>query len=177
MNSKKLIPRGFLRSFVLLILKEKKASHGYEIMEKIDERTGFWRPSPGTIYPLLRSLEKEGLIEEINPGSNRRTYKLTSRGEEIAAKVEETEKKIKEDVLSVLAQVLNIEKEEMNEIARSMEERKLKAKKPAKISLLPALHDLNKLSMKFLNQSEPRILKAAKILTGTNEKLREILRG
>ncbi len=175
MNSKKLIPRGFLRSFVLVILKEK-ASHGYEIMEKINERTGFWRPSPGTIYPLLRTLKKEGLIEEIKIGSNRRTYKLTSRGVEIAAKVEQSERKIKEDVISLLAQVLNLEEGEIQQVARKFDDRKRRAKKPAKTALLPALHNLNKLSMRFLEQTEPKILRAAKILERANKEMKTILR-
>lgn len=177
MNRKngKLIPRGFLKSFVLLILKEK-ASHGYEIMEKINEKTGFWRPSPGTIYPLLRNLEREGLIEEINPNSNRRIYRLTQKGEAIAAKIEQTEKKIKEDIISLLAQVLNLEKEEIEEIIRKIKEnKKLKSKKLA--ILFPALRDLNRLSLRFSNQAEQKILKASEVLREASEKLREILRG
>jgi DNA-binding PadR family transcriptional regulator len=175
MNNRKLIPRGFLKSFVLLILKEK-ASHGYEIMEKINEKTGFWRPSPGTVYPLLRSLEREGLIEEIKPSVKRRTYKLTPKGETIAAKIEQTEKKIKEDIISLLAQILNIEKEEIEEIVKKIEEnKKLKSKKLA--ILFSPLHDLNRLSMKFSNQGEQKILKASEVLCEASEKLREILRG
>ncbi len=176
-NNRKLIPRGFLKSFVLLILKEK-ASHGYEIMEKINERTGFWKPSPGTIYPLLRSLEKEGLIEEIKSSSNRKIYRLTQGGEAIAAKIEQTEKKIKEDIISLFAQVLNVEKEEIEEIIRKIgENKKQKNKKFVKSALFPVLHDLNRLSMKFSNQAEQKILKASEVLREASEKLREILRG
>lgn len=174
-NDRKLIPRGFLKSFVLLILKEG-ATHGYEIMEKINEKTGFWRPSPGTVYPLLHALEREGLIEEIKPSSNRRTYRLTQKGEAIAVKIEQTEKKIKEDIISLLAQVLNVGKEEIEEISRRIEEnKKLRSKKLA--ILFPALHDLNKLSMKFADQAEQKILKASEVLREASEKLREILRG
>jgi DNA-binding PadR family transcriptional regulator len=39
---------------------------------------GWWRPSPGSVYPLLESLVKEGLISK----SAERKYSLTSQGRE-----------------------------------------------------------------------------------------------
>ena len=36
---------------------------GSEIMSEIQRQTfGWWKPSPGTIYPLLSNLQSEGLI-------------------------------------------------------------------------------------------------------------------
>ncbi len=57
--------------------------NGYSIMQKINERTeGAWRPGPGTIYPLLRELEEEGLVK--GTGSigrvRTKTYGLTPKG-------------------------------------------------------------------------------------------------
>ena len=38
--------------------------HGYEIMKEISMRTdGLWRPTAGSIYPALSSLEDDGYIE------------------------------------------------------------------------------------------------------------------
>ena len=38
---------------------------GSEIMSEIQRQTfGWWKPSPGTIYPLLSSLQSEGLISK-----------------------------------------------------------------------------------------------------------------
>jgi DNA-binding PadR family transcriptional regulator len=46
----------------------KQSETGYSIMGTIEDKTeGAWRPGPGTVYPLLRSLVKEGLLE--NAGS------------------------------------------------------------------------------------------------------------
>jgi DNA-binding PadR family transcriptional regulator len=54
--------KGYLRIGVLILLN-KKPSHGYEIMKEIDNRSkGFWTPTPGGVYPVLRDLEKSGYI-------------------------------------------------------------------------------------------------------------------
>ena len=56
--------RGILRFYVLkLISKSESPISGYSLMKLIEEETGFWRPSPGSIYPLLTSLEEEGLVK------------------------------------------------------------------------------------------------------------------
>ena len=53
--------KGYIRIGVLILLS-KKASHGYEIMKEIKDRTGgFYKPTPGGVYPILRDLEKYGI--------------------------------------------------------------------------------------------------------------------
>ncbi len=55
---------------------------GYSIIQKIDERTeGAWRPGPGTMYPLLRSLVQEGIssVKE-GPKLAEKTYRITPKG-------------------------------------------------------------------------------------------------
>jgi len=45
-------------------------------MDSIEEMTqGWWRPSPGSIYPLLESLEGEGLVKKRSDGK----YELTEQ--------------------------------------------------------------------------------------------------
>ena len=58
------VPRGLLRFLVLKMISEKPMS-GAEIMEEIEKQTGSWKPSPGSIYPLLASLHKKGLTKEL----------------------------------------------------------------------------------------------------------------
>ena len=59
------LPRGLLRFLVLNMLREKPLS-GTEIVEKIEEQTeGNWKPSPGSIYPLLSWLSDKGYTEEL----------------------------------------------------------------------------------------------------------------
>ena len=74
--------RGFLRFYVLkLISKSESPISGYALMKQIEEETGFWRPSPGSIYPLLASLEKEGFIEH-REERDKKLYSLTAAGQE-----------------------------------------------------------------------------------------------
>ncbi|MDE1853773.1 MAG: PadR family transcriptional regulator [Thaumarchaeota archaeon] len=73
------IPRGFLRIYILTMLSRGPAT-GYEIMQRIEEKTeGAWRPGPGTIYPLLKSLVREKLVtpSEKKSKTSRVTYTIT----------------------------------------------------------------------------------------------------
>ena len=38
---------------------------GAEIVEEIEKQTGSWKPSSGSIYPLLASLHKKGFTKEL----------------------------------------------------------------------------------------------------------------
>ena len=55
------VPKGLLRYISLKLLANHPMS-GIEITEKIEEFTN-WRPSPGSVYPLLASLEEKGFID------------------------------------------------------------------------------------------------------------------
>ncbi len=72
--------RGML-SFLILFLLSKKAMHGQEIAGEIEKRKGD-KPSPGTIYPALRMLNKEGLIKEKKSGKTI-IYGLTPVGRRV----------------------------------------------------------------------------------------------
>ena len=44
---------------VLLALLAERASHGYELIKALEERSGgFYSPSPGMVYPALTWLEE-----------------------------------------------------------------------------------------------------------------------
>lgn len=85
-NWMKEVQKGYIRMGILILLS-KKSSHGYEIMKEINNRTkGFWQPTPGGIYPILRDLEKSGYIKgrwEKQKNRNLKTYKITQSGEAI----------------------------------------------------------------------------------------------
>ena len=54
--------KGLLPIYVLYILKSGP-TNGNEISTKVSQKTnGLWTPSTGGIYPLLKKLEKEGLV-------------------------------------------------------------------------------------------------------------------
>ncbi len=60
--------RGFLRPQIIQLL-EKQPMNGVDIMNELQEMShGWYRPSPGSIYPLLEQLEKEGLIAKNKDG-------------------------------------------------------------------------------------------------------------
>lgn len=67
-----------LRPWVLSILS-KSPKNGAEIMDDVEKMSwGGWRPSPGSIYPLLDDMSKEGLIQKREDGR----YELTERGKQ-----------------------------------------------------------------------------------------------
>ena len=74
-------PKGFLRHYVLRLLKDKPMS-GSEIMNEIDARTdGHWKPSPGSIYPLIAWLQDKGYTKEIpEQEAGIKRYTLTDHG-------------------------------------------------------------------------------------------------
>jgi DNA-binding PadR family transcriptional regulator len=71
--------RGML-SFMILWLLTKKPMHGQKIAEEIAKRRGI-KPTPGTIYPALRDLNKRGLIRREKKGRTI-VYSLTEKGKE-----------------------------------------------------------------------------------------------
>jgi DNA-binding PadR family transcriptional regulator len=77
-----MVPKGFLRYQVLHKLKERPMS-GAELTAAITEEIGGrWKPKPGSMYPLLKSLLQDGLTQEVPDEDGRiRRYKLTERGQ------------------------------------------------------------------------------------------------
>jgi DNA-binding PadR family transcriptional regulator len=64
----------------LLSLLGDAPTHGYELMKRLEERSGgIYRASAGTIYPTLQQLEDEGLVaSETQEG--KKIYRLTDSG-------------------------------------------------------------------------------------------------
>jgi len=68
--------RGWLRPWVLSMLS-RGPRNGAELMDEIERMSwGGWRPSPGSIYPLLDEMTKDGLIAKKEDGR----YEITDRG-------------------------------------------------------------------------------------------------
>ena len=90
-----MVPKGYLRYQLLKKLSEKPMS-GSEIMAELESETrGYWKPSPGSIYPLLAWLQDQKLItEEAHSEPGIRRYSLTDSGKTFL----ETEKKSREEI-------------------------------------------------------------------------------
>ncbi len=72
-------------SMLVLALLKDQEMYGYQIIEELEKRSNnVFQMKEGTLYPLLHSMEKEGLVtgrEGQSPaGRTRRYYRITSSG-------------------------------------------------------------------------------------------------
>jgi len=57
--------------------------YGAEMAEEIKKRmNGFWKPSPGSLYPALNQLSEKGCVSAKTLGG-KKEYKITAKGREI----------------------------------------------------------------------------------------------
>jgi len=95
--------RDFFLGFIkihILYHASKEPIYGLWLIEELD-RHGY-KLSPGTLYPILRSLEKKTFLESYQQtveGKIRKYYKITLKGKEALA---EARQKIKELVREVI---------------------------------------------------------------------------
>jgi DNA-binding PadR family transcriptional regulator len=69
----------------LLTLLAEQPQHGYQLIKELEARQGgFYRPSPGSVYPTLQLLEEGGYLssEQIE---GKRVYTITDSGRELLA--------------------------------------------------------------------------------------------
>ena len=81
--------RGDIRLALLSGLTDGPA-HGYELIQRLSERTGGrWKPSPGSVYPTLQMLEEAGFASS-SQQDDKRVYSITEAGQaELQAKMAE----------------------------------------------------------------------------------------
>lgn len=81
--------KGCLEPIVLQLLKDNGRMYGYEITQRVKEKTsGELQITEGALYPLLHRLEAEGLLEVDmeNIGNRvRKYYSLTKAGKKQTA--------------------------------------------------------------------------------------------
>lgn len=65
--------------FAILGLLSENERHGYELRRRLAE-FGFWSVSFGSLYPALKRLERQGLIEAAPSTGRRHSYRLTPAG-------------------------------------------------------------------------------------------------
>ncbi len=80
--SKKAVFKAYMKLVVLKTLGDRPR-HAYGIIKELEDLTGI-RPSTGAVYPILKKLEREGLISvEAHPsqlGRSVKIYKITEKG-------------------------------------------------------------------------------------------------
>ena len=84
--SKGLLLKGLLPYYVLGLLAQEKM-YGKKIIDRIYQVTGEnWKPSPGSIYPLLKKMTRLGLVSEHiddSRGIPKRVYELNDAGRKV----------------------------------------------------------------------------------------------
>jgi DNA-binding PadR family transcriptional regulator len=91
-----MVPKGFLRYQVLQTLKEKPMS-GSELMDEIQKQTGGnWKPSPGSIYPMLAWLQDNQYIKELPTENGLKRYELTQSGKDLLEEQTKAHDKLRE---------------------------------------------------------------------------------
>ncbi len=64
----------------MLALLAEQPHHGYSIISELSGRSGgLWRPSPGSVYPVLALLKDEGLVTSAET-DGRRVFTLSDTG-------------------------------------------------------------------------------------------------
>jgi len=109
--------KGYIRIAVLILLS-KKPYHGYEIMTEIKERTmGFWAPTAGGIYPILRNLEESRYIKgkwDLQKKRKRKIFRITETGKQVLERSLIKESQIANSMTGLFTEfmkdVLNLEK-------------------------------------------------------------------
>lgn len=96
--------------FVLYFLYEQGELSGYEIARTIKQRTrGYFSSTPGNIYPVLKNLEENGLIESKKPlgTRNKILYGITPQGRKVLVEMAATYKERFERITSFFDKVIN----------------------------------------------------------------------
>ncbi|ABP94740.1 MULTISPECIES: PadR family transcriptional regulator [Metallosphaera] len=71
--------RGALK-FLIMDALHHKPMHAYEIMKTIEGKfNGVYKPSPGSLYPVLKNLIREGLVK-VEERDGKKVYSLTDEG-------------------------------------------------------------------------------------------------
>jgi formylmethanofuran dehydrogenase subunit E len=72
--------KGLLKMSMLKIISENKTT-GYQLIKNIHELTGE-KPSTGSVYPLLKTMQTNGWITGTNQ-NGKTTYEITSAGQAV----------------------------------------------------------------------------------------------
>lgn len=77
--------KGYLELCVLLVLRQKQSSYGFEILQLL--KTAGLEINEGTLYPLMNRMFKNGWLDSnweppVDSGHPRRFYQLSKQGQE-----------------------------------------------------------------------------------------------
>jgi DNA-binding PadR family transcriptional regulator len=95
----RLFGRGDLKYVILELLKDQPR-HGYDIIRALEERMrGYYRPSPGSVYPTLQMLEDLGYVSS-SQQEGKKIYTITDEGRRYLEDQKSTVDDIRERIAS-----------------------------------------------------------------------------
>jgi DNA-binding PadR family transcriptional regulator len=160
-----MVPKGFVRFHVLEALNEKPMS-GSELMEEIEKHAGgFWKPSPGSIYPLLSWLQENGYVKELPTENGLKRYELTANGKSMFEEQKRIRKKFREESGFMPASLFD------SFITRIPQEETDKIRVSMKRLAIAFFHVGSTLQDNFSKQAAEEALK---VIDETSQKLEEI---
>ena len=118
--------KGRLAFLILGLLYRKGPMTGAMIAREVERSTGgFWRPSPGSLYPALAKLREMGLIEVVKEERGEKYYALTERGREFISperRVEVLAREVMADLREILENPDFLRGELREELISTLEE-------------------------------------------------------
>jgi len=108
--------KGVLKIIVLKILNCKDNT-GYGLINEIKAKTGFWKPSPGSMYPLMNDLLKKKLVI-CKKNKNKKIYSITPKGKKVYKEIENKKRQILNEFIKgiKILEILGEDKEKLKYI-------------------------------------------------------------
>lgn len=162
--------RGYLRLIVMKTLTNGKLS-GYQLIKQIEKNTGTWKPSFGSIYPLLEKLLKEELVE-LEIQGRKKIYYLTNEGKKHLKIIDKSKNTLVDKMIATWKAFGKItDKRELNfmlEVFNSLKKGQLPFKE-----LNPELNEFRATVYEVYSANKDR-KKIKSILKGTVKKLKSL---
>jgi DNA-binding PadR family transcriptional regulator len=102
------IKRGAVSLAIMAVLHDQPA-YGYEIVKRLESKAQFLQLEQGTVYPLLRRLEKRDLLEATwnyeDPQKPKKYYAATDQGKIALQKMITAWKSLSNEMAAILKEV------------------------------------------------------------------------
>ena len=121
---------------MVVSLLSSSPKNGVELIDGVEAMTrGWWRPSPGSVYPLLERMAEEGTIRKRDDGRYELTAKANAElevsfgprfrsprsGEQAVLELQSLISLV-EDLVKVKPEELNPQKEKLRDLARRLDD-------------------------------------------------------
>jgi PadR family transcriptional regulator PadR len=103
------VKKGAAALAILAVLEEGRA-YGYDIVKRLGDKVTFLQLEQGTVYPLLRRLEKERKLldsewDYADPTKPKKYYRLTNEGKRALKMMTETWSVLSNEMKQILGSV------------------------------------------------------------------------